>query len=1115
MVGPTFLRGLKMSSRQTTQKVREFELTLEDASRLAECLNSFDDSDSWPGGFTHGNPFTAKRVLEEWSKENNLRVIVGYSDDKIVGHCNVGNAELDAEAAYVGLLGVNPHYQGQGFGKAMLIEAAQAAAENGKRRIDLHTWAGNLKAVPLYKRVGYNWVPGTKVLMESHIPSIIGSEVFKEFFERYDWYDSFKVDVTQEMDDFKEGNFGVFRYHFEGKDGDLLHVTIDREAKGISGFVLTLDGNTISADVRPAEHVGYIGLGPTRMELKIKNSSNNDYPYSVDVKPIRDVSLELEGELSGTLSPQEEVTLQGSISIESGAIPLDKETNTFEKAKTQGAFTIALGDREITLYSGVIPTEALAISVGPMYPCIAPGEVTTIGLGLQNNSQEQVRGEVVLHFPTRADHEDETIEFQLDTNKATELPVKLETTEVDDNTVLPIRVTIFIDQESSKISLLEKILNIPVIGSSGAVVYEGLGEHYILETESIRAGIKKMPSMAFMYFEYKPLNEAFTGWGVLPDIGYPFSGEGSEWYRTEFKVTMRSSQKTAEIELTADSEERPGLRYTIIHRIHSGLDLVDTIVKLENIGSEVISNLGIQTHGWYRVLPDQMYVPLRNEIVSLNSVEWDGRRQLPRSPREYHETWLATSKQSDGLQFGWLWNPKFIEDVVLRRTNSTPVFEYKLPDLKPNDAVEFTPCRFIMTQGNWEKIRNIWTRINGLSESIEVNEQTTPRSDLEIDLVHKASKIEQGQVSPIFVDASMENEMEIRVRVVHENPTTADCSLQMPKGLLVNGKDEISFKIDEVSIDKPFHLPIKVTTSNATSWFAKGGEIILKFPARFVRESVDAVVYDSSIEPERVNTDEDEKQLLTTTIGDYAIAVSPQNVGSLVRYGKVGEPSMFYDTFPKLEPFIWWDKVYSGVTPIVSGFDVWDWETALSKEQWVITEIKSGSWIGYESKAILHHSPGIKGLNVTMRFLLLSGTPLVRLMVQFDNSSGIWKRPSMGFRCLPTPGGDAQSNIHTIHQGRKILFEPTGDETDIWTTPEAGWGAYEGKSSGKILGIVSTIKTRETLALETLGEKAQLITFRTKPRIASGSSAKVAWYLFDAQSIEQVEHLKNLPVRIE
>ncbi|MGY5859933.1 MAG: GNAT family N-acetyltransferase [Candidatus Thorarchaeota archaeon] len=1104
-----------MSSRQTTQKVREFELTLEDAGRLAECLNSFDDSDSWPGGFTHGNPFTAERVLDDWSKENNIRVIVGYSDDKIVGHCNVGHAELDAEACYVPLLGVDPNFQGQGFGKAMLIQAAQAAADAGKRRIDLHTWSGNLKAVPLYKRTGYNWVPGTKVLMESHIPGILGAEMFKEFFERHDWYDSFKVDITQGIDDFVEDGVGVFRYNFEAENGDLLHVTVDREAKGICGFAMTLAGDTLSASVRPAEHVGYIGLGSTDMELKIHNATSTDCTYTINAQPVRDVSIDLEGQHTGILSPQDEVTLQGTITIKPEAIPLDKETNTEEKAKTQGEFTITLGDREIKLYSGVIPTAALALSTGPMYPCIAPGEETTIGIGIQNNSQEQIQGEIVFHLPANTDEKERTVDFQLEPGRGTEIPLELKTTDADDNTVLPIKTSISIFKESTKVPLLEKTINIPIIGASGAVVYEGLGEHYILETESLRVGLRKTPSMALTYLEYKPLKEVVTGWGLLPDIGYPFSGEGSEWYKTEFKVSMKAFEKTAEIELTAESTERPGLRYTTIHRIHSGIDLLDTSVKLENTGSEVLSNLGISTHAWFRILPDQMHVPLRNEIVALASVDWNGRRQISRKPKEYHETWVATQKQGDGIQIGWFWDPQFIEDVNLRRSSSSPVFEYKLPDLKPGDTIEFTPSRFIMTEGSWETIRDTWTRINGVSESSTIDVRATPRSDLEFELAHKGSDVQQGKISPVFVDASIENDMEFRLRVVHENPITADCSLRMPTGLLANGKEELTFKIEEVSIDKSFYLPIKVTKKGETSWFSTGGEIVLKFPARIVRESLDVVIFDSSLSTERVNSVEEEKDLMTTTIGDYAIAVSPQNVGSLVRYGKNGEPSMFFDTFPTVKPFIWWDKVYSGVTPYITGFDVWDWETGLYKEQWTISEATSGSWIGYEAKATLQHSPGIKGLEVTMRFLMLSGTPLVRLEVQLDNASGLWKRPYMGFKGLPTPGGDVQSNIHTVHQGQRILYETTGNESDVWGFPEAGWGAYEGKTSGTILGVVSTIKTRESLAVDTLGIKADQLVFRTQPIVKAGFTAKAVLYLFDAQSIEQVELLKNLPKRIE
>ena len=207
--------------------------------------------------------------------------MVAYSDNKIVGFCNLVNGEMDPESAYVGLLGVNPYYQGQGFGKALLIESAETAVKAGFRRVDLHTWGGNLKAMPLYKRVGFNWVPGTRVLMESHIPGIIGCQMFEEFFNRHYWYDSFKRKITQEIDDITDDGLGVYSYHFEGDNADTLDVLIDREAKGICGFSMKLDGETISVSIRPKKHVGFIGYGEYPFQFKISYSGNSELSYSL------------------------------------------------------------------------------------------------------------------------------------------------------------------------------------------------------------------------------------------------------------------------------------------------------------------------------------------------------------------------------------------------------------------------------------------------------------------------------------------------------------------------------------------------------------------------------------------------------------------------------------------------------------------------------------------------------------------------------------------------------------------------------------------------------------------------------------------------------------------
>lgn len=58
---------------------------------------------------------------------------------------------------YIGLLNVKPDFYGKKLGKKLILTAQQYAVDMGIERVDLHTWAGNLKAVPLYKKCGYFW----------------------------------------------------------------------------------------------------------------------------------------------------------------------------------------------------------------------------------------------------------------------------------------------------------------------------------------------------------------------------------------------------------------------------------------------------------------------------------------------------------------------------------------------------------------------------------------------------------------------------------------------------------------------------------------------------------------------------------------------------------------------------------------------------------------------------------------------------------------------------------------------------------------------------------------------------------------------------------------------
>ncbi|MFW9853208.1 MAG: GNAT family N-acetyltransferase [Candidatus Thorarchaeota archaeon] len=151
---------------EKTKLVRNMQPKSEDYIKLARCYNSFKDSDSWPGGFGGSFVFTEEWV-EDYYKDldfETLFVIDNIEDEsKMVGVCLCNRSWTVPDSWYVGILGVDPEYQGQKYGKALLLRATEFAMEKNARFIGLHTWGGNLKALPLYKRQGYKWRPGTSV----------------------------------------------------------------------------------------------------------------------------------------------------------------------------------------------------------------------------------------------------------------------------------------------------------------------------------------------------------------------------------------------------------------------------------------------------------------------------------------------------------------------------------------------------------------------------------------------------------------------------------------------------------------------------------------------------------------------------------------------------------------------------------------------------------------------------------------------------------------------------------------------------------------------------------------------------------------------------------------
>jgi len=203
------------------------------AQDQAELFNRSDPG--WPSTITHGLPFTAKDVRITEARARTLDAWMAYEGRRPVGFVRLTEMWGDNEAAYVSFLNVEPGARGKGVGKALIFRCLQESIARGYPRLDLHTWPGNDRAMRLYKRTGFQWVPETNTYMQNFLPQILLFPPAKTFFARHDWYRTYRRKITYDEDKETEGKAKVFAYRFRGRN-DSLTVWIDPRSKSITGY---------------------------------------------------------------------------------------------------------------------------------------------------------------------------------------------------------------------------------------------------------------------------------------------------------------------------------------------------------------------------------------------------------------------------------------------------------------------------------------------------------------------------------------------------------------------------------------------------------------------------------------------------------------------------------------------------------------------------------------------------------------------------------------------------------------------------------------------------------------------------------------------------------------
>jgi GNAT superfamily N-acetyltransferase len=176
---------------------------------------------------------TGEQVQREETTDDFLSLELAVLDDHVIGYCKLEKDQSDPNALYVSLLNVRNGHHGKKIGKALLIRALARTIELGYPRLDLHTWAGNTEAVPLYKKCGFFWEErDDTVHLMNFLPGLLQTELIQHHLEGVDWYKDNVRHIAIEPDGTKENDFHYYTYEWV-TPSETLQVQMEREGKGV------------------------------------------------------------------------------------------------------------------------------------------------------------------------------------------------------------------------------------------------------------------------------------------------------------------------------------------------------------------------------------------------------------------------------------------------------------------------------------------------------------------------------------------------------------------------------------------------------------------------------------------------------------------------------------------------------------------------------------------------------------------------------------------------------------------------------------------------------------------------------------------------------------------
>lgn len=1016
------------------------EFQKEDASKLAELYNSFDRPGLWPGGFTGGVLFTAERVLDSFPVAlKNICILISTVNGNFTGICSLHPHYEDSDAAYIGLLGVHPDYLGKGHGKALILKAIHIAKEKKIKRVDLDTWAGNLRAVPLYKKCGMFWVPETSVRMQDYIPGILNFSLAKEFFKECDWYKVQMRELKLVPDEFKIDEMELFPYEFS-KDEDQLKIYVDRYGRSFSGIERLMNNETISILAKLKEHKVIAGV-EQEFVIDLKNGTKGEMQGSLFLTGFEGLTFTSQPQQSFSIHPGESLELQGRFIVS----PEIEIPNITRKQKTIKANLILNGEL-IPLEIGMRILPLLGYKTYPETLVIQPGTKGLIQFNVFNNSKDFFAGKIFLIDELgKLSLKEIRFPIEVPPKSHSGFQVQIEIPDDEPTCVIPLKLFAKGRIGDSEIETKKELSYIRCIRPGGIIHYvkEDKGEKSVfVENEDILTRVQLRGGS----FEITHKNAMSGSIKILTRGGFEIGPPYGFTRPIDYDYEVIKEPESLRLILSGVYPDKPGIKMERILTFYFGTSLIKDQIKVINTNPEVSYKINARIFGaraWFSGDLYKLVVPLE-EILEHELVGFPvSHSDLPDDPKKYDETWACFENQAEGFCFGQLWSNERL--LKMRIDGNSPFLpEYELGLIEPGKSACTSEFYYLVERGTWHTVREKWKSL--------IAKKLSPKEAK----VVKTKRLFHAKLTAttLFDSSKMQSKLEL---VNFRNKPAAGTLYLVPPNNWKIQPSEIEVK--DVTMNKIFSTSVTVIPPSEADLGIHSGAIDFSADNFETSFPLDFCILSKSTKSSVQVIEEKEENMSIFRIlnGLTLFKASSDFAGCLYFLGNTPSTNQLDTSFPNIQTKVFLENSSGGIRLLHLGEDFRFVKSKTHEESFRRQPVEEGLWKGVCFSFEAEAQEEIKGLLGSISFLTLPHSNIVKIKRRFENPTKALFKFNSCLWISPKVGGD--------FQGNKVIF-PRGDEIFQFkraeksvavsgVTPEKSWVYVANEEKKQGLGVVT------------------------------------------------------------